>query len=116
MEEYEYRGNKIHKSKDGMFYAYTMNLDGDIDETPANSMERAMEIIDRHEISIAGHYFDLDETTRAYELGGVNKHWTDYTEGEEEWDENSYYEDFGDWWDYLPFEEQKRIYEQINPE
>lgn len=113
MEEYEYRGNKIHKTKDGMFYAYTMNLGGDIDETPAKSMEKAMEIIDRHEISVAGHCFDLDETEKAYELGGVNKHWTDYTTEYDKWDEEAYYKDFNSWWSNLSFDEQKRIYNKI---
>lgn len=119
MEEYTYKGNLIHKDKEGKFYVYLMNFDGDIDEYPANSKEEAMQIVDKHEITHAGQYMDLDETTEAYELGGVSKHWTEYTieneddDDEETFDEEAYYNDFNSWWDNLPFEEQKRIYEQI---
>lgn len=64
-------------------------------------------------IANAGLYFDLYETTEAYELGGVNKHWTDYTIEYDKWDEEAYYKDFNSWWSNLSFDEQKRIYNKI---
>lgn len=57
-----------------------------------------------------GHYFDLDQTTKAYELGNADKHWTDYSNGDDSWDEESYYNDFDEWWKELPQEEKERIY------
>lgn len=48
VERYVYRDNYIHKFPNGSFAAYTMNSDGDIDETPCSSMERAMKVIDDH--------------------------------------------------------------------
>ena len=63
-----------------------------------------------------GHYFDLDQTTKAYELGNAGKHWTDtdYSMGDDSWDEESYYKDFDEWWSNLPQEEKERIYYQMN--
>ena len=58
-------------------------------------------------------YFDLDQTTKAYELGGKTTHWTDYTNGENSWDEDAYYADFDTWWNSLPVEERERIYGEI---
>lgn len=48
VERYVYRDNYIHKFPNGSFAAYTMNSDGDIDETPCSSMEYAMKVIDDH--------------------------------------------------------------------
>lgn len=76
-----------------------------------------------------GMSFDLDQTSKAYKLGGVNIDWTDYTFdwynnlSEEEqmkdenldnaWDMDKYYEDFDKWWTSLPTEKQSEIYSQI---
>ena len=60
--------------------------------------------------NIDGNYFDLDQTTDAYSIGGKNTHWTDYSTGDSSWDENNYYEDFDGWWNNLPDEEKERIY------
>lgn len=48
MEEIEYRGELIHKFEDGTILAYTMNPDGDIDETQCKSIEHAQKVIDNH--------------------------------------------------------------------
>ena len=56
-----------------------------------------------------GHYFDLNQTTLAYRLGGKDTHWTDYTINDDEWDEDKYYEDFDAWWDSLPESEREEI-------
>lgn len=56
-----------------------------------------------------GHGFDLEQTTNAYHLGGKKTHWTDYSTGDDEWDEDSYYRDFNSWWDELPEDEKVRI-------
>lgn len=60
--------------------------------------------------NIDGSYFDLDQTTDAYRIGGKNTHWTDYSTGDSSWDEDTYYEDFDGWWNNLPDEEKERIY------
>ena len=76
-----------------------------------------------------GRSFDLDQTTKAYELGGKNVYWTDYTFdwynnlSEEEqmkdenldnaWDMDAYYQDFDNWWMSLSTEKQNEIYNQI---
>ena len=76
-----------------------------------------------------GRSFDLDQTTKAYELGGKNVYWTDYTydwynnlSQEEQmkeanldnaWDMDKYYEDFDNWWMSLSTEKQNEIYNQI---
>lgn len=60
-----------------------------------------------------GLFFDLDECEKAYEVGGVNKTWMDYSypcsESTEEWDENKFYEDFDTWWLNLPKTKQVEI-------
>ena len=53
-----------------------------------------------------GHYFDLDETTKAYELGSKKVSWLDYS-NDEDWDMESYYNEFDNWWDSLS--EMKRV-------
>ena len=70
-----------------------------------------------------GHYFDLDQTAKAYELGGNTTHWSDYTHdwynklsAEEQlrdenldnaWDVDAYYAACEEWWDHLT--ESKRL-------
>lgn len=61
------------------------------------------------DLSKIGHGFDLEQTTNAYRLGGKKMHWTDYSIGNDEWDEDSYYRDFNSWWDELPEDEKVRI-------
>lgn len=60
-----------------------------------------------------GLFFDLDECEKAYEVGGVQKTWMDYSyphsESTEEWDENKFYEDFDTWWLNLPKTKQVEI-------
>ena len=72
-----------------------------------------------------GFYFDLDQTSKAYSLGGKNVDWTDYTYdwynalSEEEqmkdenldnaWDMDKYYNDFDTWWCGLSDEVRKDI-------
>lgn len=69
------------------------------------------------EIDDFGIGLDLDKTTKAYDLGNANKHWTDYSndsdDDESGWDEDSYYNDFDDWWKSLPREEKERIYNEM---
>ena len=72
-----------------------------------------------------GRSFDLDQTTKAYELGGKNVYWTDYTFDwynnlseeeqmkDETWDMDRYYQDFDNWWTSLSTEKQNEIYNQI---
>ena len=85
--------------------------------------------MDKNFLKAIGTSFYLDQTTKAYELGGVNVYWTDYTydwynnlsqeEQMEEanldnaWDMDKYYEDFDNWWMSLSTEKQNEIYNQI---
>ena len=81
------------------------------------------------ELQTIGQYFDLDQTTKAYELGGSDVYWTDYTydwykelsESEQmkdenldnAWDMDKYYADFDAWWLGLPMDEKRRIYNAL---
>jgi len=65
---------------------------------------------------IDGKYFDLDQTERAYQLGGKKVTWMDYAYSEEEqkehdemWDIESYFADFDAWWDSLEDEQKMSI-------
>ena len=85
--------------------------------------------MDEKFLKYIGTSFDLDQTSKAYDLGGVNVSWIDYTFdwynalSEEEqmevlnrgdaWDVDKYYEDFDKWWMSLPTEKQNEIYNQI---
>ena len=85
--------------------------------------------MDKNFLKAIGTSFDLDQTTKAYELGGVNVYWTDYTydwynnlSQEEQmkdenldnaWDMDKYYKDFDNWWISLSTEKQNEIYNQI---
>ncbi len=87
--------------------------------------------MDKDFLNAIGTSFDLDHTSRAYKLGGVNIDWSDYTFdwyrnlSEEEqmkdenldnsWDMDKYYEDFDKWWTGLTTEKQKQIYCQMFP-
>ena len=62
----------------------------------------------------AGLHFDLNQTVLAYRLGGVDKHWVDYTINDDEWDEDKYYDDFDKWWRNLSEDEREKIYEMIS--
>ena len=68
---------------------------------------------ENNNINNFAHHFDLDQTSKAYELGGKKTHWTDYSNGDADWDEESYYADFDAWWDGLPTEGKERIYRQL---
>lgn len=65
-----------------------------------------------------GLFFDLDECEKAYEAGGVNKTWMDYSypdsKSTEEWDDNKFYEDFDTWWLNLPKTKQAEITSRIS--
>lgn len=65
-----------------------------------------------------GLFFDLDECEKAYEVGGVNKTWMDYSypdsKSTEEWDDNKFYEDFDTWWLNLPKTKQAEITSRIS--
>ena len=70
--------------------------------------------------------FDLDQTSKAYKLGGKSVDWTDYTYdwynalSEKEqmkdenldnaWDMDRYYADFDAWWSGLSDSERAAIY------
>ena len=85
-------------------------------------------IMDKETLNEIGKAFDLDQTSKAYEFGGKNVYWTDYTfdwfndmtESEQmkyldnAWDEDAYYNDFDKWWCSLSFEEQDEIYNKMN--
>lgn len=43
-----YRGNQIHKWKDGTFTAYVMDRYGDIEDYTRDTLEEAKAVIDRH--------------------------------------------------------------------
>lgn len=66
-----------------------------------------------YHIMINSNFFDLEQTEKAYLLGGKKIHWTDYTIIDDEWDEDLYYADFDSWWNGLPFSEQSRIFKAI---
>lgn len=67
------------------------------------------------EIFEIGHYLDLDHCELAYELGGVNTTFHDYSNGDDlddsEWDR--YYDDFNEWWESLSVKERRKIYEKL---
>ena len=65
------------------------------------------------ELNEEGTHFLLDETTKAYELGGVKKHWMDYSYPDEGWDQDKYYAEFDAWWVSLPYEKKLSIYNEI---
>lgn len=85
--------------------------------------------MDKDFLNAIGKSFDLDHTSSAYKLGGMNIDWSDYTFdwyrnlSEEEqmkdenldnaWDMDKYYEDFDKWWTSLATEKQKQIYCQM---
>ena len=83
--------------------------------------------MDKRFLSNIGTSFDLDQTTKAYELGGESIYWTDYTfkwfnelpESEQNkhldnaWDMDKYYKDFDEWWQNLPSSKQEEIYNAI---
>ena len=67
----------------------------------------------------AGLFFDLDYCQKAYELGGVETSWTDYSYSEptddgEEWNEKKFYEDFDKWWLNLPKTKQEEITSRLS--
>ena len=65
-----------------------------------------------NDFSRVGNFFDLDECQKAYELGGKNTHWTEFTiDGN--FDDEAYFAVFDYWWKKLPLEEQKRIHYEI---
>lgn len=67
------------------------------------------------ELNAEGIHFDLDQTTKAYGLAGVEKCWLDYAydDGREGWDQDAYYADFDKWWVKLPKKEKERIYKEM---
>lgn len=85
--------------------------------------------MDKKELDEIGKAFDLDETIKAYDFGGENVYWTDYTfdwfnelpqeeqmkaeNSDHAWDSDSYFEDFDNWWCSLPKEKQEEIYNKI---
>jgi hypothetical protein len=65
-----------------------------------------------NDFSRVGNFFDLDECQKAYELGGKNTHWTEFTiDGD--FDDEAYFAVFDYWWKKLPLEEQKRIHFEV---
>lgn len=72
-----------------------------------------------------GFYLDLEECEKAYQLGGKNRTWSDYTyewsdkEQTEDrnldnaWAMDKYYSDFETWWISLSETEQKRILNEL---
>ena len=75
--------------------------------------ESVNRILREDKLDKVGHYLDLDQTSKAYDLGGVGKHWTDYSNDEDGWDEDAYYSDFDKWWDSLSPQEKNRIYQAV---
>lgn len=80
-------------------------------------------------LNAIGLTFDLDQTEKAYKLGGKSVSWSDYTFDwyknlsqeeqlkdanlENAWDMDKYYEDFDNWWQSLSTEKQNEIYTQV---
>lgn len=60
-----------------------------------------------------GQYFDLDDTTRLYEVAGKGVHWTDtkYYIDDENWDVDAYYDDFENWWNGLTNEQRRNYFD-----
>lgn len=56
-----------------------------------------------------GLNFDLNQTTLAYHLGGVDRHWVDYKVNDNDFDEKKYYADFDAWWSSLDEKEREDI-------
>ena len=75
--------------------------------------ESVRRVLKENNVDNVGHYLDLDQTSKAYELGGVKKHWTDYSDNEDGWNEDAYYSDFDEWWNGLSPQEKNRIYQSV---
>jgi hypothetical protein len=71
--------------------------------------------MDKEYLNSVGTSLALDDTQKAYKLGGKEISWVDYAiEGTDTWDEEKYYADFDKWWTELPAEQQEKILFEIN--
>ena len=60
------------------------------------------------EINQFGIYCDIDVCSEMNKQGFCPFHWADYKDDDE--DHNNFFNDFNKWWEKLPFERQKEIY------